>query len=71
MFVVYLQCPSCFPQPSSHCSHWSGEEGGGGGGTSTATDEWRHRDDPGPVGEWLFNVPCGNFWCKKMFSWFA
>ena len=41
--IILLQWSSCFPQLSFH---WSGEEGSGCGGVSTATDEWRHRDEP-------------------------
>ena len=42
IYLIPLQCLSCIPQP---CSHLSGEEGGSGV-ASTATDEWRHRDEP-------------------------
>ena len=42
IYLIPLRCLSCIPQP---CSHLSGEEGGSGV-ASTATDEWRHRDEP-------------------------
>ena len=69
MFVAYLQCPSCYPQPISHCSYWSGEEGGGGGGASAATDEWRHRDEPWACWWVVILMYCrsGNICCKNIF----
>ena len=44
-YITSVRHVSLSPAPTVPM-HWSGEEGGGGCGTSTATDEWRHRDEP-------------------------